>query len=582
MKQYLEQHRIITDGSFGTYYAQKYNTLEMPEFANTQYPDRVKEIHEEYIQAGANLIRTNTFAANPETMSGNADKLRENIKRGIELARAAAAKSDRQIFIAGDIGPMGTRGTEDYCELVRIFLKEGISIFAFETFTDLEDILPAIHLAKEQGATVLVTFSVNQFGYSNLGLSARKLIEKAFLVEAIDGVGLNCGVGPGHMEKIMQSIRWQEGKFILALPNAGYPKRQKGYLLFNNQPAYFADVLQNMCEKYGLDLVGGCCGTTPAFIKELAEKVETNRKRGGKTTSSWTEPDLRRKSKAFFFDEEGKAKQKKLIAVELAPPLNGEDDQLLAAAFQLKESIVDVITFPDSPSGRTRIDSVLMAAKVKRETNIAVMPHICCRDKNAIAMRSLFLGASINDIHNMLIITGDPIPSLERQSTKGVFNFDAVGLMNIARDMNEERMTQVPISYGGAINQGRRNLDVEINRVKRKIDAGAEFFLTQPVFSKESAERIRQIKEETGARILCGIMPLVSRRNAQFMRNEIPGVSVPEAVVQRYPQKGTKEEGEAVGIAIAREMIELTKDFADGYYFSFPFNRVYMLEKILG
>ena len=292
-------------------------------------------------------------------------------------------------------------------------------------------------------------------------------------------------------------------------------------------------------------------------------------------------PHLQGKSKAFFLDEEGKVKKKKLIAVELAPPLNGEDDQLLAAAFQLKESVVDVITFPDSPSGRTRIDSVLMAAKVKRETNIAVMPHICCRDKNAIAMRSLFLGASINDIHNMLIITGDPIPSLERQSTKGVFNFDAVGLMNIARDMNEEGMTRTPISYGGAINQGRRNLEVEINRVRRKMDAGAEFFLTQPVFSKESVERIRQIKEETGARILCGIMPLVSRRNAEFMRNEIPGVSVPLEVVNRYPEKGTKEEGEAVGVAVAKEMIALAEDFADGYYFSFPFNRVHMLERIL-
>ena len=289
----------------------------------------------------------------------------------------------------------------------------------------------------------------------------------------------------------------------------------------------------------------------------------------------------KRKSKAFFLDEEGRVKNKKLVAVELAPPFNGEDEQLLAAAYQLKESLVDVITFPDSPSGRTRIDSVLMAAKVRRETNIAVMPHICCRDKNAIAMRSLFLGASINDIHNMLIITGDPIPSVERQSVKGVFNFDAVGLMNIAKEMNEEKMTPTPISYGGAINQGRRNLEVEIARVRRKMEAGAEFFLTQPVFSSDSVARLRRIKEETGARILCGIMPLVSRRNAEFMKNEIPGVSVPEEVVERYPEKGKKEEGEAIGIMIAREMIELTEDFADGYYFSFPFNRVYLLDKIL-
>lgn len=582
MKQYLKQHRIITDGAFGTYYAQKYNTLELPELANTQHPERVKEIHTEYIKAGADLIRTNTFSMNRETMSGDWERVRENIEEGIRLARAAVEDVGKQIFIAGDIGPIGLGETEEYCDLVRVFLQGGISVITFETFGSLEEILPAIRLAKEMGATVLVTFSVNQFGYSNQGLSAKKLLEKAFTIEAIDGVGLNCGVGPGHMEKVMQAIEWKEGKFLIALPNAGYPRRQKGYLLFNNQPTYFADVVKDMGEKYGLDIVGGCCGTTPTFIRHLVERIGTCRKKEGRTASVEERVQVGRKSKAFFLDHEGRVKQKKLIAVELAPPFNGEDEQLLAAAWQLKDSYVDVITFPDSPSGRTRIDSVLMAAKVKRETNIAVMPHICCRDKNAIAMRSLFLGASINDIHNMLIITGDPIPSIERQSTKGVFNFDAVGLMHMAQEMNEEKMTQIPISYGGAINQGRRNLEVEIARVKWKMEAGAEFFLTQPVFSSESVDRLYRIKQETGARILCGIMPLVSRRNAEFMKNEIPGVSVPEKIVERYPETGKKEDGEAVGIAIAREMIELTQEFVDGYYFSFPFNRVYLLEKILG
>lgn len=580
MKQYLKKNRMITDGSFGTYYAQKYDTLEMPELANTHHPQRVKEIHREYILAGAKLIRTNTFAVNTENMSGDFAKVRENIERAIDLAREVVGELNKQVFIAGDIGPAGVGKEEEYCRLVDIFLEKGISLFTFETFGALEEILPAVRRAKVKAATVFVTFSVNQCGYSSQGLSAGKLLEKAFSVEEIDGVGLNCGVGPGHMEKIMQTIEWKEDKFLIVLPNAGYPKRQRDYLVFNNQPSYFAHAVSKLAEKYGLNVVGGCCGTTPAFIQMLAEEVQTDFGRESARMISSQQLHPQRKSKAFFLDEEGKVKEKKLIAVELAPPFNGQDEQLLAAAYQLKGVPVDVITFPDSPSGRTRVDSVLMAAKVKRETGMTVMPHICCRDKNAIAMRSLFLGAAINDVHNMLIITGDPIPTLERQSTKGVFNFDAVGLMNIARDMNEEGMTQVPITYGGAINQGRRNLEIEITRVKRKMEMGAEFFLTQPVFSRDSAERIQQIKEETGARILCGIMPLISRRNAQFMQNEIPGVTVPVEIVQRYPEQGSKEEGEAVGIAVAKEMIKITKDFADGYYFSFPFNRVYLLEKI--
>jgi homocysteine S-methyltransferase len=209
------------------------------------------------------------------------------------------------------------------------------------------------------------------------------------------------------------------------------------------------------------------------------------------------------------------------------------------------------------------------------------MPHICCRDKNAIAIRSQMLGAQLNGIRNMLVVTGDPVPMMARETVKSVFNFDSVGLMKILRDMNDEIFPEKPITYGGAINQGRRNLEVEIGRVKKKMAAGASFFFTQPVFGEEDAARVRQIKEETGARILCGIMPLVSRRNALFMKNEMTGIAVTDAIVAQYPENAAREEGEAIGVRIARQVIRLTEDFADGYYFSFPFNRVYLLEQIL-
>jgi len=224
---------------------------------------------------------------------------------------------------------------------------------------------------------------------------------------------------------------------------------------------------------------------------------------------------------------------------------------------------------------------VLMAEKVARETGMCVMPHICCRDKNAIAMRSQMLGAHINQIHNFLVITGDPIPSLVRNAVKSVFNFDSVGLMQIINDMNEEQFAESPVYFGGAINQTRRNLDVEIGRVKKKMAAGASFFLTQPISTKEGVERVRRIKEETGARILCGIMPFISLKNATFMKNEMTGIEVTEEVLSRYREDMSREEGEAAGITLAKEIMAMTEDFADGYYFSFPFNRVGMLERIL-
>ena len=591
LREYLQNNKLITDGSFGTYFTDRFNTDEMPELANIEHGEWVEEIHRAYVEAGAKLIRTNTFATNTVLLKDNLEGVKANIRAAVQHARQAADGADA-IFIAGDIGPIPKTGgmddmaiEEQYYELAKAFIKEGIDILTFETFADMEHILPAIQrIKKENDIFVMVQFSVNQFGYSNAGLSARKLLTEAAAVEEIDAIGLNCGVGPGHMEQILSGVYpylENDSKFLIALPNAGYPKRIQNQLQFANHPDYYADKLSTMAGKFGLDIIGGCCGTNPGFTRELVKKVDITQQSAAKKLVHIESKAKTGKHLGFFEEEDGTVKNKKLIAVELAPPADADDEKLLEAAHILQKSDVDVLTFPDSPSGRTRIDSVLMAEKVRHETGMCVMPHICCRDKNAIAMRSLFLGAHINDINNMLIITGDPVPSMVRETVKAVFNFDSVGLMNIAKDMNEESFADSPLVYGGAINQGRRNLDIEMKRVRRKMEAGAQFFFTQPVFCVENAERVRKIKEETGARILCGIMPLISRRNALFMKNEIAGIAVTDELVARYPEKGTREEGEAVGVAIAREIMDYTKDFVDGYYFSFPFNRVYLLEKIL-
>ena len=592
LKEYLQNQKLITDGSFGTYFIDKYNTNEMPELANIEHGEWVEQIHKAYIDAGAHLIRTNTFAANTILLGTDIQSVKENIKAAVAHAKRAVQKTSESIFIAGDIGPIPKSNgmeqaaiEEQYYEIAKTFVEEGIEILNFETFADMEEILPAIHKIRQEYDTfVIVQFAVNQFGYSNAGLSARKLLTAAAAVGEIDAVGLNCGVGPGHMEQILshafaQIDSWE--KFLISLPNAGYPKRIQNQLQFANHPDYYADKVSKMATSIGLDMVGGCCGTNPGFIRELVKKMDCRQQTKEPTIIKIEPKNKISKHLGFYEEKDGTVKKKKLIAVELAPPADADDEKLLEAAHILQKSDVDVLTFPDSPSGRTRIDSVLMAEKVRRETDMCVMPHICCRDKNAIAMRSLFLGAHINDVNNMLIITGDPVPSMVRETVKAVFNFDSVGLMKIAKDMNEENFADSPLVYGGAINQGRRNLDVEIKRVKKKMEAGASFFFTQPVFTTEDADRVRQIKEETGARILCGIMPLISRRNALFMKNEIAGVAVTDELVARYPENATRKEGEAVGVSIAREVMEYTKDFVDGYYFSFPFNRVYLLEKIL-
>ena len=588
IREYLKKSKLIADGSFGTYYSKKYKTVDIPEYANITASQRISEIHTEYINSGAKLIRTNTFASNTYSLDCSIEKVKENIKAAYKIAKEAVEQSGKEIFIAGNIGPVPAvfqpdfeAVEEEYYQIAKTFIDEGADILCFETFTQSEHIMPAIKRIKEEcNPFIIVQFCVNQYGYSEAGESAERLVSETAFSKCVDAVGLNCGVGPAHMQQILSKINLNNNCFATAMPNAGYPLLVRNRVKYADNPIYFASKVNDMA-LLGADIIGGCCGTTPDYIREVAKTVDLTPTVKSDETSANNENEKPVIKKSFFRNADGTIKDKKLIAVELAPPFGADDKKLLEAAHMLKGLGVDVLTFPDSPSGRTRIDSVLMAQKVKNVTGFEVMPHICCRDKNAIAMRSTFLGASINDINNFLIITGDPIPVMARQVVKSVFNFDSVGLMRIADEMNSEALKDSPLTYGGAINQSRRRIESEIKRVQKKMEAGAEFFLTQPVFTAEDAERLRRVKEETGARILCGIMPLVSRKNALFMKNEISGVNVTDEVIERYPENGDREDGENVGVELAKEMIAATRDFADGYYFSFPFNRTYLLKRII-
>lgn len=588
IREYLKKSKLIADGSFGTYYSQKYKTVDIPEYANITAPQRISEIHTEYINSGAKLIRTNTFASNTYSLDCSIEEVKENIKAAYKIAKEAVEQSGKEIFIAGNIGPVPAvfqpdfeAVEEEYYQIAKTFIDEGADILCFETFTQSEHIMPAIKRIKEEcNPFIIVQFCVNQYGYSEAGESAERLVSETAFSKCVDAVGLNCGVGPAHMQQILSRINLNNNCFVTAMPNAGYPLLVRNRVKYADNPIYFASKVNDIA-LLGADIIGGCCGTTPDYIREVAKTVDLTPTVKSDETSANNENEKPVIKKSFFRNADGTIKDKKLIAVELAPPFGADDKKLLEAAHMLKGLGVDVLTFPDSPSGRTRIDSVLMAQKVKNVTGFEVMPHICCRDKNAIAMRSTFLGASINDINNFLIITGDPIPVMARQVVKSVFNFDSVGLMRIADEMNSEALKDSPLTYGGAINQSRRRIESEIKRVQKKMEAGAEFFLTQPVFTAEDAERLRRVKEETGARILCGIMPLVSRKNALFMKNEISGVNVTDEVIERYPENADREDGENVGVELAKEMIAATRDFADGYYFSFPFNRTYLLKRII-
>ena len=611
----LKDKLLVADGAFGTCYVGMYGEqgTVAPELANMRHPERVLEIHKEYVKAGAGLIRTNTFAANTASLDADMDYVISNVRAAVKLAKQAAEAncirmSDaamvepgepemdcKKVYIAGDIGPIPADAgltlnerVSQYKLLGEAMQDMGVDIIWFETFPEFNVLESVVkHLKTRKDTPVMVSFCVNQFGYSNCGFSARALLSQVAGNQDVDCVGFNCGVGPYHMLQLLKKLDIDCGKPVSIMPNAGYPKFTQSRLVFNDNKEGFIDKIQDIAA-LGADIIGGCCGTNPEYIHQITERVENGDvAKAAKVHVEKQQSDNAPKDnflKGRLARGGADAKNfggHKLIAVELAPPVDVNDQKLLDAAHILKQSHVDVVTFPDSPSGRTRADSILMAEKVHKETGLRVMPHLCCRDKNAIAIRGSVLGAQLNGIKDFLVITGDPVPVMFRQTTRSVFNFDSVGMMKLLQSMNEEVFSGDKITYGGAINQNRLNTKFEIDRIKRKMEAGAEFFLTQPVFSRAQAQILRDMKAETGATILVGIMPLVSRRNALFMKNEMAGIEIPDEIIERYGENATRQEGEDCGIQIAREILGYTADFADGYYFSFPFNRVHMLAHIV-
>lgn len=591
IREYLKEHRMITDGAMGTYYTKMYgNENAVCEFANLEAPDKVEAIHREYIEAGARLLRTNTFAANTELLKVNADEQENILRAACKIARRAVevANLSDNVFIAGDIGPipMNPEVTpeevlEQYKRMCDIFIEEKMSAILFETFSDLSMIRNVVSYIKAKSDMFVITdFCVNQNGYSSMGIKANRLIEQASEIPEIDAVGFNCGIGSGHMCQLLRKINFPKDKYIVCMPNAGYPEQFQNRMVFMDNANYF---VENMLEidDLGIDIIGGCCGTTPEYIEKLARNISDKpmlkaasiEVSDSKEKETCTQEVISDFSKKLILGQ-------KVVAVELDPPFDAQYDKIIECAQYLKDRNVDIITMADSPGGRSRADSVLMSIKLAKEVGTAVMPHICCRDRNMISMRSTILGAYINDIRNFLVVTGDPVPSVSRASTTSVFDYNSIQLMNFVKEMNQEHFQTEPICYGGALNYVGR-VDKVVERMKKKIDAGASYFLTQPIYAKEDIERIYEIKKSVDTKILCGIMPFTSYRNANFIKNEMAGIRVPDEVVARYSPNMSKEEAEIVGAKLASDIIEELHTFADGYYFMLPFNRVSFMDKIV-
>lgn len=593
LQDYLKEHILLTDGAMGTYYDQLYGGEDgMAEVANLSHPERILEIHRSYAESGARLLRTNTFALNEESVKQalpNCKDVRayieDNLRAAVSLAKEAAGECREKVFVAADIGPISVTGEEDhsqeeYRRLIDLFLEEGVDLFVLETFSHTAPVKDMADYIKEKApdAFILGQFSVNPTGYSQMGKSVNHIFQAAGQCDLLDAIGLNCSIGASHMLKFLNRLELPVDKYVSALPNCGYPQILRGKMRYPDSAGYFGDLLEKMLP-LGVNILGGCCGTTPDYIREISKRMAGKKPALKKEQTKEQKQRERMEQKYPLIEKMNEGK--KIIAVELDPPFNEDITKFMEGAYALKEKGVNVITIADSPMARSRADALLVAAKLKREVGITVLPHFTCRDRNRISVRSSILGAYLNEIRDMLLVTGDPVGPADKDNTKGVFDFNSIRMMEFLRDMNEEHFSREPICIGGALNQNSASLEVLKKRTEKKIKAGASFFLTQPMYDEESIARIAKIKEQLDTKILCGIMPLVSYRNAMFIKNEMPGIYVPDEIAAQYTPEMTKEEAEEVAVRISLDLMRKMKHVTDGYYFMVPFNRVSLIGRII-
>ena len=596
IRSVLEKGRLIADGAMGTYYDKKTGGGRLCERANRTDPDTIRQIHLEYLQAGARLIRTNTFAVNPDFIPDE-EEAGMLIDAGWRIAQEAvrlfrSGGCSDPVFIAADMGAFEedeTRTAEEvsaaYVRLSDRFIGLGAKVFVFETLSDDRYIQEAVKniRAKVPEAFIIEQFSIGRSGFTNAGRSLASLFRDAARSDLIDAVGLNCGIGPAHMAQLLGQAVLPPNKFITALPNAGYPLELRGKMVYKEDAGYFIGEERKIAD-LGVDILGGCCGTTPAHIRALHNALAGSAKPARGNGQEIKMPvDLAAVCSDRHYTPFMKklAAGEKVFAVELDPPFDQNDTKLMNGIALMKKSGADIVTLADSPLARPRADSVAAAVKAHYTIGMEMMPHICCRDKNTIALRAQFLGMSMNGLRHTLLVTGDPVIRGDRERIRSVFNFNSIKLMEYLKTMNQEIFPQAPIFYGGALNQNTGSPDIIARRMQRKMEAGASWFMTQPVFSQEGIARLAQLREMTGARILAGIMPLVSRRNALFMQNEMPGIEIPDSILQRYPEEASREEYEQAALQISLELIDRLRDCCDGYYLMTPFNRTGLIRNIL-
>ena len=582
VRKLLAQRPLLFDGGMGTYYKAKPG--QECEQANLTDPDGILAVHRAYLAAGADAIKTNTFSL-PRLAAAQQPGWEQLADAGWQLAAKAAGETGAAVF--ADLGPApdteNLPAEQVYLAVAKRFALLGARNFLLETLSAENGVLEAIHALKQTvpEAFVLVSFAVLPDGYTREGRYCADLVRRMAQSGVVDAVGLNCVSAPGAMRALVQQLG-DAGLPLSVMPNAGYPVVARAQVRYQGKPEYFARELSRLAAE-GVRILGGCCGTTPQHIAALRTALDAL------PEALPAAPAAKPAAVAKPVVETDDAFLRKLragqrvIAVELDSPKDADLTAYLEGARRLQAAGADLLTIADCPIARARMDSSLVACRVHRELGMNVLPHMTCRDRNLNATKALLLGLYAEGVREVLAITGDPIPTAERDEVKNVYQFNSRKLAQyIVSLAGEGREMPSPITVFGALNLNARNFEVELRRAAEKLENGMSGFLTQPLLSAQAVENLKKTRETLGerAKILAGILPVVSQRNAIFMENEVNGIHVDEAIIQKF-EGLDRTAGEELGLEVSVQAAKAATPYADGFYLMTPFNRVALMERLI-
>jgi methionine synthase I (cobalamin-dependent)/5,10-methylenetetrahydrofolate reductase len=594
-----DEHVYLFDGAMGTMlYAKGVFINKCYDELNLRNPEIVREVHKQYVRAGAEIIETNTYGANRIKLRsfGIEDELRAINLRGAELAREAAGDS---VFVAGAIGPLGIRiepyGPTSLAEAREYFREQaaalrdaGVDLFVLETMSNLAEIEQGIAAIRDICSLPIVAqMTIGNDGRTIYGDMPRTIAQRLDVAGA-DVIGLNCSVGPDVMLDAIEEITAVTAKKISAQPNAGLPREVNGRQMYMASPDYMAKYAKRLIHK-GVKFLGGCCGTTPEHIKIMADAVRPLSPRRSfvvvEREAGANQGDSKESVPMAARSNWGKriAAGEFVTTIEITPPKGPNPDKMIESVRSIKAAGVDAVNVPDGPRAQNRMGAIAVAVLLQQRVGIETVLHYCCRDRNLLGMHSDLLGCAALGLRNLLLITGDPPKMGPYPDATAVFDIDSIGLTNMANLMNHGldlggnpfgEPTKFTIGVG--VNPGHMDLDYELRRLDWKVKAGAEYCITQPVFDVAVLERFLAQIGDMHLPVVAGIWPLLSYRNAQFMNNEVPGVSVTDEVMERMriASEKSKEHGLREGIAIARETLERVRDRVAGVQVSAPLGRV--------